>query len=256
MENKEKTGKDYFTIDVFHLVKSLGRQVWLIAMCGLLTAAIGFFIAVFAVTPTYSSYVKMYVRNNAYSAGNGITSSEISAAKSLVRTYGEILDSRSTLELVVEKAEVEYTWKKLSSMITYSPSDDTETMKIIVTSENPYEASKIANAIAEVLPERISEIIDGTSMKLIDSAVPNFTKNEKGVAWHAAMGMVIGVALTVVVLSIIILLDNTVHDEEYVLRTYDYPILGKIPDLVNISGKASGYEALRSRNADNGRRGE
>ena len=251
MEQKEKTGKDYYTIDVMHLAKSLSRQVWLIAMCGLLAAAIGFFVAVFAVTPTYSSYVKMYVRNSSYSAGNGITSSEISAAKSLVRTYGEILDSRSTLEQVIEKADVDYTWKKLSSMITYSPSEDTETMKIIVTSENPYEASQIANVIAEVLPERISEIVDGTSMKLIDSAIPSFTKNERGAAWYAMIGFVFGIAMTAAVVIVIALLDNTVHDEEYVLRTYDCPILGKIPDLINVSGKGSGYQGTRSRNAGN-----
>jgi hypothetical protein len=36
-------------------------------------------------------------------------------------------------------------------------------------------------------------------------------------------------------------MDDTIHDEEYVLRTYDYPILAKIPNLVNDSAKRYGY---------------
>jgi hypothetical protein len=38
------------------------------------------------------------------------------------------------------------------------------------------------------------------------------------------------------------MLDNTVHDEEYILSTYNYPILAKIPDLASSgSDKKYGY---------------
>ncbi|MBQ2863241.1 MAG: hypothetical protein IJE84_03610 [Clostridia bacterium] len=162
-----------------HIVKSLWRRVWLIALCGLLAASIGFSLSAFTIAPTYSSYIKLYVNNSSFSLGNtsfSISSSELTAAQSLVRTYGEILDSRSTLERVIEKSGVTYTWKELSDMIHYAPSNDTEIMYVEVTCEDPYEACKIANTIAEVLPVRISEIIDGASMEVVDSAVPDIEK--------------------------------------------------------------------------------
>ena len=34
-------------------------------------------------------------------------------------------------------------------------------------------------------------------------------------------------------------MDDTIHDEDYVLRAYDYPILGKVPSLVNNGGGKS-----------------
>ena len=40
--------------------------------------------------------------------------------------------------------------------------------------------------------------------------------------------------------------DDAVHDEEYVLRTYDYPILGKVPDLLNTGNKSYGYYSAKS----------
>lgn len=244
MENQEKSMKEYYTIDVSHILKSLWRRVWLIGLCGLLVAIIGFSIAAFAIAPTYSSYVKLYVNNSSFSLGNtsfSISSSELTAAQSLVRTYGDILISRSTLERVIEKADVNYTWKELSKIITYAPSNNTEIMRVTVICEDPYEASKIANTIAEVLPVRISEIIEGASMEVVDTAIPDHEKVAPSITQYTAIGLVLGILISAIALFVLALTDDTIHDEEYVLRTYDYPILGKVPDLLNAGNKSYGY---------------
>ena len=179
MEKQANKNQEYYTIDVQQILKALWRKAWLIIVCGILTAMIGFFYSTFAITPSYSSSVKLYVNNNSFSLGNNtfsISASQISAAQSLVKTYGEILDSRTTLQRVIEKAGVDYTWENISGMIKYESANETEIMNVSVVSNDPYEASKIANAIAEVLPERISEIIDGASMEVVDSAIPNVNK--------------------------------------------------------------------------------
>lgn len=244
MENQEKSMKEYYTIDVSHVLKSLWRRVWLIGSCGLLVAIIAFSIAAFAIAPTYSSYVKLYVNNSSFSLGNtsfSISSSELTAAQSLVRTYGDILISRSTLERVIEKADVNYTWKELSKMITYAPSNNTEIMRVTVTCEDPYEASKIANTIAEVLPVRISEIIEGASMEVVDTAIPDHEKVAPSITQYTAIGLVLGILISAIALFVLALTDDTIHDEEYVLRTYNYPILGRVPDLLNAGNKSYGY---------------
>lgn len=244
MENQEKSMKEYYTIDVSHVLKSLWRRVWLIGTCGLLVAIIAFSIAAFAIAPTYSSYVKLYVNNSSFSLGNtsfSISSSELTAAQSLVRTYGDILISRSTLERVIEKADVNYTWKELSKMVTYAPSNNTEIMRVTVTCEDPYEASKIANTIAEVLPVRISEIIEGASMEVVDTAIPDHEKVAPSITQYTAIGLVLGILISAIALFVLALTDDTIHDEEYVLRTYNYPILGKVPDLLNAGNKSYGY---------------
>lgn len=244
MENQEKSMKEYYTIDVSHILKSLWRRVWLIGLCGLLVAIIGFSIAAFAIAPTYSSYVKLYVNNSSFSLGStsfSISSSELTAAQSLVRTYGDILISRSTLERVIEKADVNYTWKELSKMITCEPSNNTEIMRVTVTCEDPYEASKIANTIAEVLPVRISEIIEGASMEVVDTAIPDHEKVAPSITQYTAIGLVLGILISAIALFVLALTDDTIHDEEYVLRTYNYPILGKVPDLLNAGNKSYGY---------------
>ncbi len=254
MERQETNNKEYYTIEVMHIVKSVWKRVWVIALCGFLAAAIGFSIAAFAIAPTYASHIKLYVNNSSFSLGNtnfSISSSELTAAQSLVRTYGDILDSRSTLVRVIEKAGVDYTWKELSGMIAYAPSNNTEIMRVTVTCEDPYEASKIANTIAEVLPVRISEIIDGASMEVVDSAIPDLDKVAPSITRYTAVGMLLGVLVSMIVLIVLALMDDTIHDEEYVLRTYDYPILGKVPNLLNSGNKSYGYYSQKNRKTSN-----
>ena len=254
MERQETNNKEYYTIEVMHIVKSVWKHVWAIVLCGFLAAAIGFSIATFAIAPTYASHIKLYVNNSSFSLGNtnfSISSSELTAAQSLVRTYGDILDSRSTLVRVIEKSGVDYTWKELSKMIAYAPSNDTEIMRVTVTCEDPYEASKIANTIAEVLPVRISEIIDGASMEVVDSAIPDLDKVAPSITRYTAVGLLLGVLLSMIVLIVLALMDDTIHDEEYVLRTYDYPILGKVPNLLNSGNKSYGYYSQKNRKTNN-----
>lgn len=236
--------KEFYTIDVLHILKTLWKRAWLIALIGLLAGAIGFVYSSYGIAPTYASHIKLYVNNSSFSLGNtsfSISASELTAAQSLVKTYGEILESRSTLERIIEKAEVEYSWKTLKNMVDCSSSNGTELMLVTVTCEDPYEASKIANTIAEILPMRISEIIEGASMEVVDSAIPELDKISPSITKYTAIGLALGVLLTVVILAIVALLDDTIHDEEYFLRSYDYPLLGKVPDLLDNSGNHKYY---------------
>ena len=51
----------------------------------------------------------------------------------------------------------------------------------------------------------------------------------------------LGALASILVLVILALMDNTVHDDEYVIRTYDYPILAKVPNLTATGGKKYAY---------------
>lgn len=247
MDNKtveNNNNKEYYTIDILHVMKTLWHRVWLIAISGILTAALGFCISAFVVTPTYSSSVMLYVNNTSFSVGGtnvSISASQITAAQSLVKTYREILKNRTTLERVIDKTGVSYSYKELYKMIEAAPSNETEIMKVTVTTTDPYEAAKIANGIAEVLPIRVSEIIDGASMEVVDSAIPNLTKVAPSITKYTAIGLILGVLLSAAVLVVVAIMDDTIHDEDYILQNYDCPILAKIPNLLSSGSKHYGY---------------
>jgi capsular polysaccharide biosynthesis protein len=244
MDKHDKKMGEYYTIDLAHIFKSLFKKMWLLILAGIIAASCGFVYAKFFIAPTYSSSIMLYVNNSSFSLGGtsvSISASEISAAQSLVKTYSELLNNRTTLKRVQEKSGLKYTTKELSAMITAEPANETEIMRVTITANDAKHAAKIANTIAEVLPDRIAEIIDGASMEVVDSAIPNYEKIAPSVSQHTAVGFIIGFVLMAMIIAIVALMDDTIHDEEYILKTYDYPILAKIPDLVNVDSKKYGY---------------
>ena len=113
MNNRENNiNEEESTIDLLQIFKALWKHIWIIALAGLAAAVVGLMYSSFLITPTYSSHVKLYVNNSSFSLGNtsfSISASELTAAQSLVKTYGEILNSRTTMERIIENAELDYT---------------------------------------------------------------------------------------------------------------------------------------------------
>lgn len=244
MKNTENEAKEYYIIDFAHILKTIWSKIWVVITSSILAALIGFIISAFIITPTYSASIMLYVNNSAFSVsdiGFSISSSEITAAQSLARTYTVILKNRTTLERVVEATGLEYDWEELYDMIEAAPVDETEVMGVTVTCENPYEAAKIANGIAEVLPVRISEIVEGSSMEIVDSAIVDKVKVAPSITGFTAIGFILGVLISLIALTIVALLDKTIHDDEYITKNYDFPILAKIPNLVEIDSKKDYY---------------
>lgn len=239
MERQDANAK-YYTVDLLHIIKSIWQRIWMVIIAAFLAALIGFGFSTLIIKPSYSSTVKLYVNNSSISIGNtsfSISSSEITAAQSLVKTYGEILNNRSTLERVIDHAGVDYEWDVLSTKIKSGTSNGTEIMFVTVTTNDPEEAALIANSIAEVLPEVIAGIIDGASMEVVDTAAPNYKKVGPSITKYTAVGFILGAILSMVVIAINAMMDDRIHDEDYIIETYDYPILAKIPNLVNPDGK-------------------
>ena len=247
---QDVNSKQYYTIDLMHILKILWQKAWIIILAALLAAGIGFGVSAFVMKPTYSSTILLYVNNSSISLGStslSISSSDITASQNLVKTYGEILDNRTTFERIIDKAEINYTTEELHDMIKSGSSNDTEIMYVTVTCNDPYEAAKIANVIAEVLPGRIAEIIENTSMEVVDSAVPNLEKVSPSITKYTAIGLILGVLASVAVISVVAMMDDRIHDEDYIIDTYDYPILAKIPNLVvtDSDAKYSKYKYSR-----------
>ncbi len=240
----DNNSSEFYTIDIMHILKSVLNRAWVVILSSVLAAVIGFSIASFAITPKYSSSIMWYVNNTSVSRNNqqySISPSDITAAQSLLKTYSVILDNRTTLEEIIDKANLNYSVGELSSMIESSAVDDTEVMKVSVTSEDPNEAAKIVNCIAKVLPDRISDIIDGAKMEVVDSGIVNTQKVYPSVSKFTIIGFLLGFLLSFLVLAIMALMDNTIHDENYITQNYDYPILAKIPNLFGSNSKNYSY---------------
>ena len=101
-----------FEIDIFSLIRAVWKKGLIIALVAILFGSAAFGITVFLVEPKYEATASMYVNNSTFNLGAtsfSISSSDLSASSSLVSVYLYILESRTTLEEVIQAAGLTYT---------------------------------------------------------------------------------------------------------------------------------------------------
>ncbi len=227
MENREE-----YTVDLGYFFKMLRRWAWLCLLIGALGGSLGFCAARFWVTPSYEATVKLYV-NNVSSGGEHISSSEIDAAQKLVDTYREILHSTPSYESILSASGAPYDTKELAKMIRSGASNGTEVMYVTVTASDPHMAAHIANTVADILPARISEVIRGATVEVIERATPNTERVSPGSLTYAGIGCILCLFGSATGIFLWTLLDQKIHSEAYIIQAYDIPILAKISNLSN-----------------------
>lgn len=237
---------DELEIDLLQLARALWQKAWVIALVTVICAgaALGF-TAVF-IRPLYKANALMYVNSSDISVGGtkvSISQGELTAAQSLIKTYAVILSTRTTLNEVIEQTGVDYTYEELKEMITAESVNNTEVFSVEVTSRDPQEAELLANTIAQILPEKISSIVEGTSARIVDYAVVPAKKASPSLRKNAAIGALVGFMLSCGIVVVQHLMDDQIRDSDYLVQTYDIPVLAVIPDLLSTKSSNDYYKS-------------
>lgn len=229
-------------IDIWEVVKLMFSKAPVILVCTLLCGLVAYAGIYFFVPPQYQAGITMYV-NNRSQAENSTTmsQSDLNASAQLVDTYSAIITSRSVLREVIEEAEVEMTVEALQEAISTEAVNNTEVFEVTVLDPDPKVAARIANAVANIAPDQISQIVEGSSVKVVDYAdIPDEIAKPSYVKL-AAIGMVLGFVASAAVIFIREMLDTSVKSEADFSR-WSYPILSTIPDLEEArKGRKGGY---------------
>ena len=238
-----KSTNDEEYIDLVEVAKILWKYAVVILLVGILFAALLFFYAQFFVSPRYEANALFYVNNSTFSLGSAvrISTGELSAASDLVDTYVAIMQSRANMEQVIEESGVNYTYEQLREMVSAKAVNSTGLFRVTVNSSNPEEARTLANTIAVILPDKISDIVTNSSEEVVDYAVTPHTRVSPSYIKYAAIGLLAGIVLASAVVLVISYFDDVIHDEDYLLQSFDAPILATIPDLTAKSTKKYGY---------------
>ncbi len=223
------------TIDLQRLVGAVVDKLWLVALVAVLCALITFLGTFYLVSPKYTASSMFYVNNGDFSLGGtsfSISSADISASRNLARTYIVVLKTRETLVDVIDYAGVDRTYAEVAGMISAASVNNTEIFEIQVTSDDPQEATKIAHAIEEILPSRIKKIIEGSSAKVVDTAIVPAAPSSPSYSNNAIIGFLVGAIATIVLLSLRELFDIAIHTEEDINGISPYPVLVSVPDML------------------------
>ena len=229
-------------IDLVRLLFVCLHKWWIFVLLGLIGTSVAIAFSLFYLTPLYESSISLYVNNRMDRTDSDyVSTSDMSASRNLVSTYITISKSDRVLSSVSEALDNQFSTEYLKSVVSAKQQGQTELFTVTVTTIDPERSSLIANAIADVFPSVLSDIVEGSSAKVIDyGKVPNdksFPNNTK----NALIGLMIGIVLAGIIVLFDFVTDVRIMDEEDLSAICDYPMLGQIPDFTHLGKRGYKY---------------
>ena len=232
-------------IDLVPLFKALLTKLWLMALVGLTAAAIAFGASKALIKPTYRCGFSAYVNNqHAQSTDkNTITNSDLVAAQHLTKTLSYIIRSNTILTASLKSIDSDLSYEAFSSMVTTEIMDETELISVYVVNKDPQTAFDLANAIAKTAPTYMAEIVEGSSMKIVD--YPVFSDRRYGPSYikYSMLGFIAGFLIVLVIFIIRYFKDDSVKADNELEVRFSIPVLGVIPDIENVGKSGSYYKS-------------
>lgn len=227
-------------LDLKEVFSALIRKLWLIVLCAALAGSLLLIYTVAFVTPQYQASISVYVNNTDAEGKVGISSSDLATSQKLVETYINILKSNTVLDKVAESVNGGVTAEQIRKMIDSSAMGTTEVFQVKVSNEDPALAAQIANAIAEIAPKEIANIVEGSSARIVDYAKVPEAPHTPSIMKNTVLGAFMGILAAMAVIVLTVLLDVRVKSEADLRKLSDAPVLGVIPDY-DMDYKKGGY---------------
>ncbi len=192
---------------------------------------IGIIYSVGFITPKYTSSTTLLLATSesSNSKTNTITTSDITLNSKLVSTYSELVKSKNVTRQVISNLGIDETEDELRNSITVSSVKDTELIKISVTDKNATNAYNIANEIAKVFTQKVSEIYNINNVQILDQAEISTTPSNINHAKDVIMFTFVGLFVAIVFVLVANMLDTTIKSSEEVEKLCNVPVIASIP---------------------------
>lgn len=211
-------------LELFHV---LLNKFWIILLAGIIAALAFVGGTILFITPQYQSTTKMYVLSK--QDNNTITQQDMQTSLSLTKDYAELIKSRTVTEGVIAQLNLDLTHEQLLGKVSVDSATDTRILSITVTDPDPYEACKIANAIRDVAANHIKNVMDIDAVNVVETANIPDQKSSPNISKNGVIGGLLGVLLSVAIILIAYISNDTIKTQEDVERYLGLSMLGTIP---------------------------
>lgn len=192
---------------------------------------IGVIYTIGFVTPVYTSSTTLLLGKSENSTGktDTITTTDITLNSKLVSTYSVLIKSKSVLRPVISNLSIDLSESELEKSITVSQEKDTEIIRIAVTNGNATTAAKLANEIAKVFTQKVTDMYKINNVQIVDEAEISTSPSNINHTKDVVIFAFIGVVVAVMYVLIGNMLDTTIKSAEEVEKEFKVPVLASIP---------------------------
>ena len=222
-------------IDLRELFYALKKHILVIVATLLAGALIAGVATKLVMTPVYSAESTMLVLTKETT----LTSlADLQLGSQLTKDYNILITSRTVLQDVIDKLDLDMDYKTLEANISVNNPEDTRILEITAKSEDPKMAKKIVDTLAETSADFIEDKMEVTRPKIIEQAEVPATQISPSTKKNVMVGALAGFVISAGIIVLLTLMDDTIKSEDDIEKYLGLTTLASIPDRKDfISGK-------------------
>lgn len=218
-------------LDLKELISIFLNKKYLIIIVLLIFAIMGIIYTSNFITPLYqssTSLVLVQIAKDNSSESNSITATDVTLNSKLVEDYREIAKSKSVANKVKENLKLEQDISEIQKSISVTAISDTELIQITVTESDPELSCKIANEVARVFRDKVSEIYNVSNVHVLDKAEVPTEPSNIHLFKNIVIFMFIGFILVSAYILLVNMLDTTIKTDTDIEKALGIPVLASI----------------------------
>lgn len=238
-------------LDLKELLNLFWSKIFQILLIVIITTGIGVIYTFGFTTPKYSASTTLVLTGaettSDAAASNSITATDVTLNSKLVSTYRELVRSKKILRQVISNLNIDANEEELKKNISVTLREDTEVIEITVVNENAVYSAKIANEIARIFPDMVSEIYKINNVYIVDEAEvesePSNINHGKDIVIFFFAGLVIAIMYVLIAN----MLDTTIKTPEDIEKGFGLPVLVSIPLIENFNNEKGGKKKWKKK---------
>jgi capsular polysaccharide biosynthesis protein len=228
MNDQEVIMEEIQIRELFHILWKRKLMILFITIISVVVSAV---LSFYVIAPKYEATTTLLVnKKQTNDVPVGAEYNEILANQALVKTYNEIIKSRSVASAVIDKLHLNMTTDELDKLITVNSVNQSQVFSVTVTYTNPHKAVEIANAIADTFKEKVVSLMQVENVQIVDPAIdqnPPVPVSPKKTL-NIAIAFVLGLMVSIGIAFLLEYMDNTIKTEEDIHQILELPVLGTI----------------------------
>ena len=226
MESKIRND-DEIEIDLKEIFLVIKKKILTVIAAGLLCGCLACGFTMFVLKPVYTSTSTILVMTKETTLSSF---SDLQMEGQLTNDYCELIVSRPVLEEVIENLKLDMDYKKFREIISIDNSSDSRIIHISVKNRDAELAARIVNELSYVSADFFGDSMEVAPPKIIDEGEIPTEKTSPSMIKNTIMGILAGILLTCVILTVMTVTDDTIKSEDGIEKYLGIPVLASIPD--------------------------
>lgn len=228
-------------MEIKRYLQMVKKRLWFILLCVLVSTLTTAYYTDRYVQPVYQASTKILVNKTTevlvgkdQSPQEQMDLGAMGSNIKLIDTYREMIRTPAVLDQVASQyPELNTTSAELASIVSLVSLNNSQVMSLIVIDSSYKRAADIVNAIADVFPKRVHELMKVDNMTVLEKAPIDITPRpindsmNKNIMLSIAISLLFALGLT----FLLEYLDDTVRSEEDILESFEAPTLAVVARL-------------------------